>query len=44
MGLIERRDVALTPLVTAVLGLDEWAAGFDASRDGAGVKYVLDPR
>jgi L-iditol 2-dehydrogenase len=44
MGLIERRDVALTPLVTAVLGLEEWAAAFDASRAGAGVKYVLDPR
>jgi L-iditol 2-dehydrogenase len=44
MGLIERREVALAPLVTAVLPLEDWAEAFAASRGGAGVKYVLDPR
>jgi L-iditol 2-dehydrogenase len=44
MELIEGRAVALPPLVSAVLGLDEWAAAFDASRAGTGAKYVLDPR
>ncbi|MDX6473865.1 MAG: hypothetical protein QOK22_2681, partial [Gaiellaceae bacterium] len=24
--------------------LEDWAAAFDASRGGEGVKYVLDPR
>jgi L-iditol 2-dehydrogenase len=44
MGLIERQEVALGPLVTAVLGLEDWAEAFDAARGGDGVKYVLDPR
>jgi L-iditol 2-dehydrogenase len=44
MGLIERREVDLPSLVTAVAGLDEWADAFHAARAGGGVKYVLDPR
>jgi L-iditol 2-dehydrogenase len=44
MGLIERGEVALAPLVTAVGALENWAAAFDAARGGDGIKYVLDPR
>jgi threonine dehydrogenase-like Zn-dependent dehydrogenase len=44
MALLEQQAVALAPLVTAVLGLEEWAVAFAASRDGTGAKYVLDPR
>jgi L-iditol 2-dehydrogenase len=44
MGLLEAGEIAPAPLVTAVLPLEQWAAAFDASRGGDGVKYVLDPR
>ena len=44
MALLEAREIALAPLVTAVVPLEDWAAAFDASRGGDGVKYVLDPR
>jgi L-iditol 2-dehydrogenase len=44
MALLEHEEIALAPLVTEVVPLEDWAAAFDASRGGAGVKYVLDPR
>jgi L-iditol 2-dehydrogenase len=44
MGLIERREVELAPLVTAVRGLEDWGEAFAAARGGDGVKFVLDPR
>jgi L-iditol 2-dehydrogenase len=44
MALLSEREIELAPLVTSVLALEDWAAAFDASRDGSGVKYVLDPR
>jgi L-iditol 2-dehydrogenase len=44
MTLLEAGAVELAPLVTEVLPLAEWARAFEASRAGAGVKYVLDPR
>jgi L-iditol 2-dehydrogenase len=37
-------EMSLEPLVSAVLPLSSWEEAFDASRAGAGVKYVLDPR
>jgi L-iditol 2-dehydrogenase len=37
-------ELRLEPLVTEVVPLREWRRAFDASRAGAGVKYVLDPR
>jgi L-iditol 2-dehydrogenase len=36
--------VRLAPLVTEVAPLRDWRRAFEASRAGAGVKYVLDPR
>jgi L-iditol 2-dehydrogenase len=44
MTLLEAGAVELAPLVTEVLPLAEWARAFEASRAGAGVKYVPDPR
>jgi L-iditol 2-dehydrogenase len=35
--------VRLAPLVTEVVPLRDWRRAFEASRAGAGVKYVLDP-
>jgi L-iditol 2-dehydrogenase len=43
MTLLAEHQVDLTGLVTAVVGLEEWASAFDASRGGDGIKYVLDP-
>ena len=43
MALLDDRAIALAPLITAVVALEDWAAAFDASRGGEGVKYVLDP-
>ena len=43
MALLDDRAIALAPLITAVVPLEDWAAAFDASRGGEGVKYVLDP-
>jgi L-iditol 2-dehydrogenase len=37
-------ELELAPLVTEVVPLRDWRRAFDASRAGAGVKYVLDPR
>ncbi|NNF10933.1 MAG: alcohol dehydrogenase catalytic domain-containing protein [Acidimicrobiia bacterium] len=36
--------IELDPLVTAVVGLDQWEQAFAATRAGEGMKYVLDPR
>jgi L-iditol 2-dehydrogenase len=44
MALLAAEEIALSPLVTAVVGLEDWAGAFDAARAGDGVKYVLDPR
>jgi threonine dehydrogenase-like Zn-dependent dehydrogenase len=44
MALLKHEEIALAPLVTEVVPLEDWAAAFDASRGGDGVKYVLDPR
>ncbi len=44
MALIQARLVALEPLVSEVVPLDEWARVFAGIRAGVGVKYVFDPR
>jgi L-iditol 2-dehydrogenase len=44
MALLGDGAVELAPLVTEVVPLADWDRAFDASRAGAGVKYVLDPR
>jgi L-iditol 2-dehydrogenase len=44
MTLLGEGAVELAPLVTEVLPIADWRRAFDASRAGAGVKYVLDPR
>jgi len=35
--------VDLEPLISSVTGLDEWQAQFDATRAGAGLKYLFAP-
>ena len=44
MRLIRAGALELEPLVTDVVPLADWERAFEASRGGAGVKYVLDPR
>jgi L-iditol 2-dehydrogenase len=44
MTLIERRRVALEPLVSEIAPLDEWKRVFDDLRQGRGIKVVFDPR
>jgi L-iditol 2-dehydrogenase len=44
MQLIGTKRVDLAPLISEVMSLAEWERGFRASRDGEGVKYILDPR
>jgi L-iditol 2-dehydrogenase len=44
MTLLADGAVELAPLVTEVLPIADWRRAFDASRAGAGVTYVLDPR
>lgn len=44
LGLIERGEVELAPLVSEIVPLGEWERAFAATRAGAGVKIVLDPR
>ena len=44
MRLLEDGAVQLAPLITEVVPLADWQRAFDASRAGAGVKYVIDPR
>jgi L-iditol 2-dehydrogenase len=43
LELIEREAVELEPLVTEVVPLAEWERAFAATREGAGIKFVLDP-
>jgi L-iditol 2-dehydrogenase len=44
VGLVGDRRVDLEPLVTEVAPLAAWERVFDATRRGAGVKFVFDPR
>ena len=44
MSFIEDRSVALEPLVSEIVSLDDWERVFEATRAGKGVKYVFDPR
>lgn len=44
LGLIERSDVLLEPLVSRVAPLEAWPEVFDDLRRGRGLKAVLDPR
>ena len=41
--LLDRGAVELEPLVTEVVPLADWERAFAATREGAGIKYVLDP-
>ena len=44
LELIAERKVALEPLVSEVIPLEEWERAFAAARAGTGIKFVLDPR
>jgi L-iditol 2-dehydrogenase len=44
LELLESRSVALEPLLSAVVPLDDWERAFAATRAGEGIKFVLDPR
>jgi L-iditol 2-dehydrogenase len=44
LELVSAREVALEPLVSEVVPLEEWERAFDATRAAAGIKFVLDPR
>jgi len=44
MLLLEHGLVQLDPLVTEAVPLAEWERAFEATRAGAGMKFVLDPR
>jgi L-iditol 2-dehydrogenase len=44
LALVETGAVRLEPLVSEVVPLTEWERAFAATRAGAGVKVVLDPR
>jgi len=44
IAMIERRDIALAPLVTEVAPLTEWERVFADLRASRGMKVVLDPR
>jgi L-iditol 2-dehydrogenase len=41
--LVEARQVALEPLLSEVVPLEEWERAFAATRAGVGIKYVLAP-
>jgi L-iditol 2-dehydrogenase len=41
---VESRKVALEPLVSEVVPLEDWERAFAATRAAAGIKFVLDPR
>jgi L-iditol 2-dehydrogenase len=43
LALMRSRAVELGALVTEVVALDDWERAFAASREGRGVKFVLDP-
>jgi L-iditol 2-dehydrogenase len=44
LDLVAGRHVELEPLLTEVVPLSEWERAFAATRSGAGIKFVLDPR
>lgn len=44
MRLLDAGLVQLDPLVSEVVPLSEWERAFAATRAGAGMKYVIDPR
>ena len=44
MLLLEADLVQLDPLVTEVIPLGEWERALAATRDGVGMKIVIDPR
>jgi L-iditol 2-dehydrogenase len=44
LELVASRSVALDPLLSEVVPLDEWERAFAATRAADGVKFVLDPR
>jgi L-iditol 2-dehydrogenase len=44
LELVSAREVALEPLVSEVVPLEEWERAFEATRAAAGIKFVLDPR
>jgi L-iditol 2-dehydrogenase len=44
MALLARGHVELDPLITEVVPLSRWEHAFRATREAAGMKYVLDPR
>jgi threonine dehydrogenase-like Zn-dependent dehydrogenase len=41
--LIGEHRVVLKALVTEIVPLSEWERAFAATREGSGIKYVLDP-
>jgi L-iditol 2-dehydrogenase len=43
LELIEARRVALEPLLSEIVPLAEWERAFAATREGAGIKFVLAP-
>ena len=43
LELVSERTVALEPLVSEVIPLDEWERAFAAARAADGIKFVLDP-
>lgn len=44
LELIEKQKVALDPLVSEVVPLEDWERAFVAARAATGIKFVLDPR
>ncbi len=44
IALLERGSVELDPLVSEVVPLSEWERAFAATREGRGMKVVIDPR
>jgi L-iditol 2-dehydrogenase len=44
MSLLESGAVELDPLVSEVVPIAEWERAFAATRAGAGMKFVIDPR
>lgn len=44
MSLLDSGAVELDPLVSEVVPIAQWRRAFDATRAGAGMKFVIDPR
>lgn len=44
MALLESGQVSLDPLVTEVVPIGEWERAFESTREGRGMKVVIDPR